>query len=82
MRLAPDQELEGNDAGALVDELEEGMLAVGAGLAPHHRPRLFLDRCPVAGDALAVRFHIELLEIGGKPRQPLIVGNDGPRRIA
>ena len=34
MRFGRDQELDGDHIGALVQELEEGVLAIGAGLAP------------------------------------------------
>ncbi len=36
--LGGDQELHRDDVRALVDELEEGVLGIGARLAPHHRP--------------------------------------------
>ena len=38
VRRGRDQEVAGDDVGALVDELVEGVLAVGAGLAPDDRP--------------------------------------------
>ena len=68
--------------GALVDELEEGVLAVGAGLAPHHRSGGVTDPAalPVAG--LAVGLHVGLLQVGRQPPQVLIVGQHGPRRGA
>src|SRR5690606_17629463 len=45
---------------ALVDELVEGVLAVGTGLAPDHRPRLPRDALAGAGHALAVALHVAL----------------------
>lgn len=56
-----------NSAGiarALVDQLVEGVLAVGAELAPDDGAGIALYRRAVDGDALAVRFHVELLQIG------------------
>ncbi|MNL88365.1 hypothetical protein D3C87_2180250 [compost metagenome] len=64
LRLEPvggDHEFGGNDARALVDQLVEGVLAVGAGLAPDDRTGIALDRRTVDRHALAVRFHVELL---------------------
>ena len=40
-----------------------------------------VDRRAVERHALAVRFHVELLQIGRQPRQALVVGDDGARRI-
>src|ERR1035437_8853871 len=58
---------------SLVDELVEGMLAVGAGLAPVNRSRLIIDGSAFERDVLAVRFHRQLLEIGGKALEVLLV---------
>ena len=77
-----DQELAGDDVGALVDQLVEGVLAVGAGLAQDHRPGRGRDRRAVEGHALAVRLHVELLQVGRQPQQPLVVGQDRAGRIA
>ena len=62
---------------ALVQQLEERVLAVGAGLAPHHRCRVPIHRPAVAIDALAVAFHFELLQVGGKALQVLLVRQHG-----
>jgi hypothetical protein len=59
-----DDELHRDDVGALVDQLEEGMLAVGARLAPDDRARYAVDGLAGKRHALAVRFHVELLQIG------------------
>ncbi len=76
------QELDRHDLRALVDELHEGVLAVGARLSPDHGPRGVRDRMAVPGDALAVRFHVELLQMRREPRQPLVVGQHGPAGVA
>ena len=60
-----------------MDELIEGVLAVGAGLAPVDGAGLGLDALAVEGDVLAVALHGELLEVGGKALEVLLVGQDG-----
>ena len=81
MRLRGDQELDGNDVRTLMQQLEEGVLAIGAGLAPDDGAGGALHRGPRFRHPLAVRFHVELLQIGGKARQALVIGNDGARRM-
>lgn len=44
----------------LVDELVEGVLAVGPGLAPHDGPRVVAHAGAIFGDVLPVRFHVAL----------------------
>ena len=65
-----------NEPGALVDELVEGVLAVGARLSPHDRPGHARDRLAVERHRLAVALHVELLEVGGETRQVLAVRED------
>jgi len=60
-----------------VDELVEGVLAIGARLAPHDRTSAVLDGFARLADELAVALHIALLEVGGEPVQVLIVGKEG-----
>ena len=79
-RLRRDEEIDGHDLRALVDELEEGVLAVGAGLAPDHRAGGLGDRRAVEAHALAVALHLQLLEIGGEAAEPLVVGDHRLRR--
>mmetsp|Transcript_17218 Transcript_17218/g.43891 ORF Transcript_17218/g.43891 Transcript_17218/m.43891 type:complete len:430 (-) Transcript_17218:352-1641(-) len=59
--------------GALVDELIEGVLAVGAGLAPHDGAGGHCHALARLGDALAVALHVALLEVGGKAVHVLVV---------
>ena len=59
--------------GSLVQQLVEGVLARRAGRAPDDRGRLVVDLVPVAVHPLAVRFHLELLQVGGKIAQVLAV---------
>ena len=70
-------EVAGDEAGALVDELVEGVLAVGAGLAPVDGAGLGFDGFAVERDVLAVGLHGELLEVGGEALEVLLVGEDG-----
>ena len=74
VRLGGDEEIGRHDLGALVQKLEEGVLAVGAGLAPDDRAGAVFDQPSVAGHALAVRFHVELLQMRGEAREALVVG--------
>jgi hypothetical protein len=73
-RRCGDEEVDGNDLRPLMDELEEGMLAVGARFAPDDWTRRSLGGRPVEPHALAVALHLQLLEIGGKAPEPLVVG--------
>ena len=55
------------------------MLAVGPGLAEHHRTGLALHRTAVAMDPLAIRFHLQLLQEGGQATQAVGIGRDRAR---
>ena len=66
-----------NHLGALVDELVEGVLAVRTRFAPEDRAGLVIDAQGVAVNGLAVRFHVGLLEVGGKAVQVLVVREHG-----
>src|SRR5262245_5514363 len=72
----PDEsdEIAGYEARALMDQLIERMLAVGARLSPKDRPGIVIDLYAIERDVLAVALHGELLEIRGKPLQVLFVG--------
>ena len=72
-------ELAGHHGGALMNELVEGVLAVGAGLAPDDRSGVVIHECAVAGDSLAVAFHVQLLQVGGEAHQGLAVWQDSQR---
>lgn len=66
-----------NQSGPLVEQLEERMLSVGAGLSPDHGTCLVADPPTVPVHILAVAFHIPLLQIRGKSVQVLVVGKYG-----
>src|SRR5690606_21194628 len=80
--LGRDDELARDYGRALVQQLIEGVLAVGARLAPDQRSGVAGDRLARERDALAVRFHVELLQISRQAGEALIVGQDGASREA
>ncbi len=65
-----------------MDELVEGVLAVGAGLSPEDGAGVGIHRGSVKVDMLAVGLHGELLEIGRKALEILVVGKDRHRLAA
>ena len=73
------QEVTGDQLGALVDQLVEGVLAVGARLTPDDGAGLVVNRLAVAIHVLAVGFHVALLEVGREAVHVLIVRQDGFR---
>ena len=77
LALADRDELDRNQDRALVEQLEHRVLRVGAGPAPGHRRGRVIDRLAVDGHRLAVRFHLELLEIERQQPKPLVVSEHG-----
>ena len=65
--------------GALVDQLVEGVLAVGARLAPEDLAGLGGDRGAVPTHGLAVGLHGQLLQVGREAVQVLVVRQHGVR---
>src|SRR6516225_1370421 len=61
----------------LMDQLIKGMLAVGARLTPIDRPRIIVDCDPVDCHMLAIALHGQLLEIGWKTLQILLIRQHG-----
>ena len=76
VRLRAADEVARDEVRALVDELVERVLAVRAGFAPLDRTRRVVDRIALLVDALAVRLHVHLLEIGREAREVLVVRED------
>src|SRR4029450_3152252 len=72
-------EVTGNKPGALMDQLIERVLTVGSWLAPKDRTRLIVHRRPAECHVLAVALHRQLLEIGRKALEILVVGQDRDR---
>ena len=67
-----EEEVGGDELGALVQELVEGVLGVGGGLAEEDGARGVGEHFVVAGDGLAVAFHGELLQVGGEAVEVLV----------
>ena len=79
-RLEEAEKIAGNQPRALVDQLIEGVLAVGARLAPIDGAGLVVVDHPAAErDPLAVALHRELLEVGREPREILVIGQHRDR---
>ncbi len=72
-------EIGGNHDAALVHQLVERVLAVGAGLAPKDLAGVARDGRAVPADVLAVGLHGELLQVGRETVQILRVGQHGVR---
>ncbi len=70
------EEVARDETSALVDELIEGVLAVGARLAPDDGSGGVVDVDAVAGHVLAVGLHVALLEVGGEAGHVLVVRQD------
>ena len=71
------EEIAGDQFSALVDQLVEGVLAVGTRLSPNNRTSTPSDGFAVTIHSLAVAFHVALLEVGGEAVEILIVRQDG-----
>src|SRR5207245_10358988 len=56
-RLAKRDKVTGDELGPLMDQLVEGMLAIGARLPPVDRPGLVVNLCSIERDVLAVALH-------------------------
>ena len=70
-------EIRRNHARSLVQQLEVGVLTIGAGLAPDHRAGAVVGACAVQCDGFSVAHHIELLQIGRETVQILVIRSDG-----
>ena len=62
---------------ALVNQLVEGMLTIGARLTPEDLARVGRNGRAVPAHVLAIGLHRELLEVGGEAMQVLVVGQHG-----
>ncbi len=82
VRLGESDEVDRHDPGALVEQLVERVLAVRAGFAPHDRSGVVAHPRPVEGHGLAVRFHVELLEIRREAGELLGVRQHRLRRVS
>ncbi len=70
-------EIGGDKNGSLMEELEESVLAVGAGFSPEYRAGGPSNGATVAVGGFSVAFHVCLLQISGEAGQILAVRKDG-----
>src|SRR5215467_8751651 len=77
--LTEANEITGDELGPLVYQLVEGVLAVRPRLAPEDRSRLIVDGRAIQRHVLAVALHGQLLQIGRKALEILLVGEDADR---
>src|SRR5215475_1766171 len=74
--LAEADEITRDELGPLMYQLVERVLAVRPRLAPDDRPRLIVDGRAIQRHVLAVALHGQLLQIGRKALEILLVGED------
>src|SRR4051794_34579902 len=76
-RPAESDEVTRDEPSALMYQLVEGVLAVGARLTPVNRTGCVCDFCSIDRDTLAVTFHCQLLQICRETFEVLVVGQHG-----
>ena len=78
-------EIRGNQFGTLVNQLEKGVLRVGARFSPDNGARLVIDWLTIAAHAFSVALHDALLQVRSQFLQVLRVGNQclafGPVKV-
>src|SRR3984885_1550502 len=72
-RPGESDEIAGYETRTLMHQLIERMLAVGTRLSPKNWSSIVIDLHAIERDVLAVALHGELLEIGRKPLQILLI---------
>src|SRR6185436_14891921 len=75
-------EIAGNQARSLMDQLIEGMLAVGSVLAPIDRACRASDLRSIKRHSLPITFHDQLLQISGESFEVLLIRQNGYRLSA
>src|SRR5262245_19682481 len=75
-RLDKGDEVTRDEPGALMDQLVEGVLPIGARLTPVDRAGLVVNRVAIEGDVFAVALHGQLLQIRWEALQVLLVRQD------
>src|SRR5271165_815472 len=81
-RLRGEQEINRSDLSSLMKKLEESVLPVCTRLTPDDRSGRHRNVRAVKLDAFSVTLHVQLLQIGWKSRQSLIIRYYGVRGIA
>src|SRR5471032_89540 len=71
--LAETDKVTGDQLSTLMDKLIERMLAIGAGLSPIDRARWIVDTSALPRHLFAIALHGQLLQIGRKTLQVLLV---------
>ncbi len=69
-------EIAGDPARSLMEQLKKSVLAWRPRLSPDNRRRVMIERGAHDPNALAVALHLKLLEIGGEFAESLAVGRD------
>ncbi|AUS50021.1 hypothetical protein CAB90_01069 [Mycobacterium tuberculosis] len=75
--LSKADEIGWHQPGALVQQLVEGVLAVGSRFTPKDFTGVGADRAAVGARGLAVGFHGQLLKVGRKTRQVIGIRQHG-----
>ena len=75
--ISESDEVTWDESGALVDQLVERVLSVGAWFPPVDGTGIVVDNRAIESNAFAVAFHGELLEVGGEAFEVLIVWQNG-----
>src|SRR5271165_6653815 len=75
-RLRKSDEVARDEPGSLMNQLVERVLTVGSRFAPVDGTGLVAHSLPVERDMLAIAFHRQLLKIGWKPFQILLIRQD------
>jgi len=75
--LGGSDEITGDKFCSLMNQLIEGMLTVGAWFSPDDGTCLVGDRFATAINALAIAFHVSLLEVCWEAMEILVVGENG-----
>ena len=74
MTRRSNEELARDHPRALVDQLIERVLTVGAGLTPNNRTAFKRQVSAIHADTFAVTLHLELLEVGRQTRKVVVIG--------
>ena len=73
------EKIAGDQLCSLMDQLIEGVLTVSARFSPNDWSGAPSDGFTIPIHALAVAFHVALLEVSGKAVKILVVGQNGVR---
>jgi len=80
--LSRGKEVARDELRTLMDKLVEGVLAVRPRFPPDNGAGAVVNFLAALGNALAVAFHVALLEVSREAREILVIGQDGLRLCA